>query len=796
MNKIFLFFFLFLIINHPVKSEDFIANKTIPSGFETISEEFKISLVEYYVGGIKVGVFKTTHNKMKIKILDSVGFMDILVKKIPIIKEKINIIKDELLSNKKTNYDYVCYENCSFKLEVKKIEFIFDKNKLTAQIKINPDYFDELLINKNANNSILNNSDSGSSFMSKVNVSYFDILDDQKSIEYNLNIDTKYSLNNNRLNMQWNIHDSKVNINNISLETDFDGNEFSLGFLQSSQNGYSQSNSQNFIGFHYGTSYNTRMDLKNPTSNPIKILLSEDSLVKIYKDEKLVYVGNHKIGNNQLFIEKLPFGSYKLKIIKTSLGGIEEEYVNHTKTNLNLPKDEFIWSFDAGRISNNKDNGLPSLTEDIFINLSLAKKINDNIAMYADISKLEDELMLTPSFYFINGDFSANTSFLISNLNKTEKNIRLSYNKKDYNFEIIFQDFQNIEYIENIKSIEDHKSLGFSSNYNFDDYGNVSFNFERTKEYDDFDNYYNLTYRNQIYNNNSGNLNLSLFYDNKNKENNVGISLTYNFKNNDYSYKANSRYSKRNKKEDFKNSLSVKREKRRKYDKYGFEISLAKDNNVEVNNILYNYDNYDYGKLDFNVRQQKNNDINKVSYYGNIQTNSIIKDNDVLFGYNNSSRSGLMIDLSKYKSGEEFEILINGLKKGVVKSSDVQFVPLESYREYKVKILPTEESLFIKTENKIEKFSLYPGNIKKIIPKIYDYKIFFTKLLDINNKPLKNTKIITNMGYFYSDNYGFIEIEFNNEDFKILNFSCDKIKLEKRINFKKQLKCIIINIDT
>lgn len=748
-------------VSNNVYANKFEETNDIPYGFENISFSKQLAYVEIFIGENFIGVFKIIYDDKYIKIDD----YEKIYKKI----SSIYKIKDEYK------------ENLFIELSKNK-EIKFNKDNL-INYKINFERFDiNLILNEkifdsdlSRKNSILEKSTSKNfSSINKfiTNYSY----NEDNDFVYNFNYYGRNSIKNNRFNYDLNYYDNHFEINSLNYENEKNGKYLKTGYIEVTGNNIIDN--KEIFGASFGTSYDTRLDLKNNYNQPITIALSEDSLVSIYKGKKLLYTQNLNVGVNNIYPKNMPNGGYIITIVKTDKSGNVSSYEEfYSKTNFLPPKDEFLWNFDIGLNTEEleQNSTFPKIENSPFARFSIFNRLGDKSSLKTEFQLYNDKLYYVPTFYFYNENFNISTSFGI-NEDKDYKIYSIFNYNLNNNGNIYLTHEQN-----EINNILKNK-INFSYNYNFGNLGIITFNstyidHEKSKVdyYIDYNKSFNLK--------NKGNLSISTSFGEVDNEYKILIGLKYNISVG-------------------KQNFSYKFEENRKLNPnqmLGYQIqhdnsstSLQLENNNNKNNVnFYNALNYqDLISSDFYyMNSDGDNNI-----YGNLKTSIIYNEESTLISNKNEYNNGIIVEVDNKENYNDenmkFDVFIDSKYNSTINLNEKKYIPLNSYNNYIVEVYPNKNNLFTKVENKSEIIVTYPNNVQTIGWKAYKYKILFTRIFDKNKNPIRNKEIITDIGSYYTDGDGFVQLEIS-DDLSIKNYKCtySDLKEKKNIIYLDNMLC-------
>ncbi len=129
-------------------------------------------------------------------------------------------------------------------------------------------------------------------------------------------------------------------------------------------------------GFGIHSTTDLRLDLDQNGGSRIELFIPQRSRVELYRDGRLLSAEYYEVGNQQLDISRLPDGAYDLDIKVIANGVVIDEQTQFfTKSTKLPPVGESQTSFDIGRIATPLEVGVESDSE--FIRLGHSVRLND-----------------------------------------------------------------------------------------------------------------------------------------------------------------------------------------------------------------------------------------------------------------------------------------------------------------------------------------------------------------------------------------------------------------------------------
>lgn len=764
-NKKCILILYFLISSNNLFSDvNFKVNKDIPEEFKSLYNKENINYIDVFVGETYLGVHKIKYSNKSIEIINPLNVFNSIIENFNIKKENYDLLlKDISKSHKpKCVLDKNCENNISINI---------DSKNLSADIKLNISIFNK----ENKRNIFINETTSDNkSYIQRLRFNYSKSFEKSNKLEYNLSSNSYLSKGNERLNFNWKLTDNNYRISKINYEKDYKLNKFLFGFI-SPKKYTNLSDTNNIFGLSFGSNFDTRKDLKGNLNEGITLNVKDEATVRIYKDNELLLTDEYNVGIHNVIVPNLPSGSYLLKVVYTYKDGTEDSENLIYSNNNSIPKtDNYIWNISLGnKTLLNNNSILSKISDDKYISLSLIKRIQKNISISSDIT-YDDILSLSPSIIYEINNLELNLSTKINN-DLISYYSRVRYNKEKDNFDLYYSKMIYDDYT--------YHSFNFNYQRLFEDNTVLSFNYGKNIE-TNID-YYSLNYSRGIDFFDSGIANINFDFSNNGEENIYGISFNYNFSNKNERYKYN-----------------LKKYNNYKSHKLSYNKKTIKDLNSEYTNSFSlenlqnntkfsynnNYKNEKYLSSNLNVSHSKNTNT---QIYGDISTNNIILNNSISFGGKEYLRSGVLIELSD-NSKEEFSLFVDGNKKMKIDSKSSYFIPLRSYNTYLIGVEASEKNMFSKMKTKMKKVTLYPGNIQKIAFDSYSFKLVYLRIVDKSGTPIKNKKITTKNGVFFSDDQGYSSIELeNNETFIVVdNKKCNlSINEDENLVFLEDVYC-------
>ena len=720
----------------------YLERENYPEGFEYIMDEDSLNLyIEVYINNKKLGILNVEYNKEYLIIKEKKLFYEYLENfkyKEKIIKKiKNNKIETKIISD---DYSLIFVKNKE-KLFIESSDFSLIKSQQTKFS--NPDF------------SIIQNLYS----------SYFK---DEK-LNYNFGGNLSLSKNNKMLVTNWNKNKNDFFINNLYYNNRNKDNEYSIGYFN-----YKTNNNlivgKEFLGFEYskkGTEINKK---KN---NKIQLYIQRISKVYIYKEEELLLTKEFEEGIQEINTSIFPEGSYYVDIIVDD-GFIikkEKEFIQNIKL-------ENLYSFYIGKIKNKNKKILFDTEDDLLLKF-------DKRFYYKNI-------YITPEFFYSNNDYIMNTNFnynsnknyyinfnlLIGNEKSYGLGVNLNYNKDNlflnYNSNILKT--ENNYFIEN--EITNH-NINYGLNLKEKGFFNSYFSYYKNDLYKQKE--IGLSYQNNYKFKLNNNINYSFNISRRNNENLYSFRISYNFNKNNQRF----RTSILNNNDNISNVNSYFNKITNKNSIQSIQYLNNISNSDIYHSLSYNWVNDNYGSYEHVFNYQ-----DKLSYFGNFNTNVAYTKNNYGYGGKYTNNTGVIVEIES-EDDLYYDVKINK-ELFKIKSNKKVFIPLNTEKEYEIYLSTNKKDIDMYISDKKETIYLNKGEVEYIKRKSRRSYVLVTKLKR-DNKLIKNSTLYFNENLYFIDERGLLNLNvFEGKNiFKINNTKCEIFieKSKEKVIFKDEMKC-------
>ena len=158
-----------------------------------------------------------------------------------------------------------------------------------------------------------------------------------------------------------------------------------------------------------------------------------------------------------------------------------------------------------------------------------------------------------------------------------------------------------------------------------------------------------------------------------------------------------------------------------------------------------------------NLDVSHTNDRSAITMYSaGFNTNFIANSTDVAIGGSYGGDSALIVNVQA-EDGDTFDVFVDGAKAGYAIANKASAIPLSSFGEYEVKIIPSKDELYSINERS-EMVTLYPGNVETLNYTMEPIMILLGRLL-MGGEVMSETKILGSNYPTYTDSNGVFQLE-------------------------------------
>lgn len=198
------------------------------------------------------------------------------------------------------------------------------------------------------------------------------------------------------------------------------------------------------LGVGFATSYKTRLDIEQAFSTELIVFLQEQSVVQLLVDDRVYTGDSYAPGNQVLDTRALPDGSYTVEIRIIESGGTERsETRTFTKSTRIPPKGETVFSATAGLPLRFREQGFaPETSEPPVAGFSVSHRVNDQSAARLGMLQLGERSFLQGDYIFLGKTFSFQAQASVGEDTTTAASLLATYDTRHGSFSINADHFE------------------------------------------------------------------------------------------------------------------------------------------------------------------------------------------------------------------------------------------------------------------------------------------------------------------------------------------------------------------
>lgn len=584
------------------------------------------------------------------------------------------------------------------------------------------------------------------------------------------------------LHSQWSTTDEgNPFIHELHWTRDYQGKAYSIGLLQPESYFSSFIPSPYLYGVEYRSSNNSRADNFYREGTPLEINMPTRGRVEVHRDNRLIYSSLVEAGNQLLDTSNLPGGAYEVEVLTFDEGGRPLNRFNRffAKDALLPPAGEWSWELLAGTpASSTEDNTLPDRADTYYLKGSLARRVSDNAGVFTTAASTDSEQLLEVGTRWIQEYFEFSPSAIYGSTGSRGYRVLAQLHTPYFDFgasetritgtpadsveaapyRILNRDafnrsltlssqvFGGRAAIRHSES-DQQQSLGSAAVILDDDVGSAdeltTFEFQRNIMrsrfwYGDFRFSHSIAegeqqltaltfqfrFRGDRWSSGS-----TLRYDRDETGNGVArVGLNSSWNDRDlWAYDVSQQFSAEAAEDDYYLGSQTRVAGRRGY----LTSTLAHRNNRDSN-------------------------LRTTNYLGSFSTSLMTSGDAFSWGGERTLNSAVIVDING-SEGQDFEILVDGTRRGYAKGGSQSAISLPSFRTYELSLRPLADGFYDYRESR-ETITLYPGNVATTGYQVQTLIVVLGRLVN-GDTPLRNTRISIGDYSAVTDDYGVFQIE-------------------------------------
>ncbi|MBT4017366.1 MAG: hypothetical protein HOE62_05410 [Alphaproteobacteria bacterium] len=401
----------------PAGAESAIKTSAAPKGFESLTEP-QTTLVDVFFAGRPIASTLATFTADTITIANPLE----VVSNIPNVKNSETVLTS-LTGELNSNTDLVCPQitekvsaevrkalmaDCG-RLLPKVAAIIFDESKFRLDVYVGPEF---LFVQKLDLNRFLPPSDADASFLTSFGGAMSG--SDEAKNTYSFSNQTIFGRGEARLR----INNSYASTDHWILDTvtgEFDRNEqrFVIGAMRTRS--MDTIGEFKMLGGRFTTTTDTRLDLGVGFGSQLVVFLPRDAQVDILKDGRLAATKFYQAGKTTLDTSRLPDGAYDVTLrIKEAGGDTREESRFYVKTATLPPADSPLYYLESGILLSEDSPPYPELNKVGLIHGGTFWRLTENLGVGGDLLAGENVIVGEAKGLYLGRDMKINVAGVMS----------------------------------------------------------------------------------------------------------------------------------------------------------------------------------------------------------------------------------------------------------------------------------------------------------------------------------------------------------------------------------------------
>jgi len=581
-----------------------------------------------------------------------------------------------------------------------------------------------------------------------------------------------------------------VTIDRLFAQRDFEGRQYVGGLFRTSGRVPSFSGENDLLGLRMASSLDTRNDLEFSRGTPIDLFLSTRARVDVIKDGRLISTRFYDPGNQLLDTWNLPDGAYDITIRITENGQVREETRFFTKSGRVPPKDQALFTLEAGEVMFRRTGELfPEDSGAFLVRGGYSRRLTDSFGIdFGGAGTSADQMLEAGIFQIatLPGTRDAYYELQFDTFGSAEGDYGYAFNgfiryrRFSFNFdhrEVVKRDdpvpdsedtYQLIPEDLEQTSLSMHVplwagSMGVSASRNRRAGGETRDSQSVTVRYPVLRNRFGLLEVNADVNRTDGAF--SAF-----------VGVRFNLWRDRWSGSVTPAYQYADEDLGMDDGFRVDGSASWHDPDSGIgNMRLTADGSVgKASNRLGSSMDWQHflGRTLAAVEHVDRDGTESTQYSASFNTSMLTDGKAWTFGGQNTDTSAVVIDLEGEAPETDFEVLIDGFRRGYAPAGRSTAIHLPPFRTYEVRISPRRAN-FVSFEDRIEEITLYPGNVHRLTWEIADLLVVVGRVRDRDGNALVNAVLENAHGVATTDSHGYFQAE-------VLRPGADGVVLEFR----------------
>ncbi|MRI31706.1 hypothetical protein EOPP23_01685 [Endozoicomonas sp. OPT23] len=768
-------FCLLLSTSLPAISADTVFEEDgIPEGFELLASP-QLTVVDVYYNGRYLNAVKAVYTPTTVEFPDP----EQVARMLPGLNN-LKLVTEALTGSQDRHSDYLCNNRAVCPSLLPDVAgLIFDESRFRVDLVVNPEF---LLPPEELSSHYLPESTSDTAFLQTVNALFTGSRSSDNNTENNetwtLFGRSMLSFQENNLESLWDYDKERnTSVRSLSFNHDKEGFSYGAGLIQSQSFGLTFTADKTMIGGRFGSSLRTLTSNGVTQSTRLEVFRSNRGRVEVFRDGRLIHSEFQEAGSQLINTVSFPSGAYEITIKQYDGDVLRDEDTRFfVKTTFLPPADEPQYFLEMGKPVNTKaDKTFPETQDTSLVRSGYNWRAGETASLAIAGAATGKEALLELSGLKLGDFYQLGTSVMVADRDRYGFSMMTFLSMGRANLNLNYRRLWSTA-IKDPPADDDYLLLG-NSFYQ----GTASLGIALGKG--------NLDFRR------------SYFKDESDDRTRVidGASLSFPLWR-EAGYELQFKTDVSQERDNFRilagvelrqwtrswyNRISYQAEHNRDktddatitdkddhyqaaatwYDRDTFEAEIElegfaeKQNNRSTLGAGIHY-NGQYLNTTARVNHLDQKDGDKVtSYSGSLNTSLITDGKKIVIGGEGNTESGLLVKLNGQVKGE-FDILVNGQRRGYGSVGSSTLINLPSFERYRVSIKSRGESYY-EFDEREQEFALYPGNVQSFSWDIEQVLVIIGQLVDSGGQPIRKAELEGVTGVADTDENGVFQARVN-----------------------------------
>jgi len=681
-----------------------------------------------------------------------------------------------------SNSDRVCFSsrqrNCGF-ITPESFGVIYDNSRYRIDLFFSPDLLPRIAA---IDSPYLPDSSSDFSFVQNLSGTWSGVKADAGDAQAtSLFGQSILSFGESGLHSTWSATDNgNSQVTQLHWTRDYRGRAYSAGIIQP-QHGFSSFVSSPYLyGVEYRSSNNSRTDYRYNQGSPLEINMPVRGRVEIYRDGRLIASELLEAGNRLLDTSSMPGGAYEVEIRTFDENGrpLIQQREFFTKDSQLPPPGEWRWAIQAGKPARLiQSELLPDQLDTYFVQAGVARRLFDDTGLFVNLGASGDQqlaelggrwigeyLEMSPSL--VHGSdgrsghrFHALVKTPLFSLSLMETRLGKGTGT-DTEYNLLGSGYRQRNAALTGPLLGGHLSLRYSERDH--SLAIESPEFALDTQYTDSNHLATLEYRRDFFRNRHWHGDLTLAHSEAGGQGLTTATFEFRFRDDHWNHSARLRGDRG--REDEQNTRAGFRSSWRDGDLWAAEVHQQFSSEVAADEYTFGSSTRIAGRrgllsstLNYRHGETGGSTLN---YLGSFSTNFMTDGGAFAWGGERALSSAVLVDIAGGED-QQFEILVDGVRRGYASGGGRSVVNLPSFRSYDIQLRPLAEGFYDYREIQ-DTVTLYPGNVAAAEYKIQPVILVLGRLVR-DGKPVAHRKISIGEYSAVTDEFGVFQMEMHGD---------------------------------